>query len=78
LEEESVFYTRLKESEIAENKPLGSSKNGSTYCTFTALRRKSLIINGAGEGNRTLVTIPQSFGHFLRIRHLRRGSAHFH
>ena len=27
------------------------------YCTFTALIRKSLIINGAGEGNRTLVPI---------------------
>src|SRR6266481_8737426 len=26
------------------------------YCTLTALRRKSLIINGAGEGNRTLVS----------------------
>ena len=26
------------------------------YCTFTALIRKSLIINGAGEGNRTLVS----------------------
>ena len=25
------------------------------YCTFTALIRKPLIINGAGEGNRTLV-----------------------
>jgi hypothetical protein len=25
------------------------------YCTFTALTRKSLIYNGAGEGNRTLV-----------------------
>jgi hypothetical protein len=25
-------------------------------CTFTALLRKSLIINGAGEGNRTLVS----------------------
>ena len=28
----------------------------SFYCTFTAIRRKSLIMNGAGEGNRTLVT----------------------
>ena len=28
----------------------------SVYCTFTALLRKSLIINGAGEGNRTLIT----------------------
>src|ERR1022692_2826911 len=28
----------------------------SVYCTFTALRCKSLIINGAGEGNRTLVS----------------------
>jgi hypothetical protein len=27
------------------------------YCTFTALLRKCLIINGAGEGNRTLVTV---------------------
>jgi hypothetical protein len=27
------------------------------YCTFTALLHKSLIMNGAGEGNRTLVTI---------------------
>src|SRR5713101_260417 len=26
------------------------------YCTLTALTRKSLIINGAGEGNRTLVS----------------------
>jgi transposase InsO family protein len=30
------------------------------YCTFTALIRKSLIINGAGEGNRTLVIITKS------------------
>src|SRR5271155_4197867 len=29
---------------------------GSIYCTFTALHRKPLIINGAGEGNRTLVS----------------------
>ena len=29
---------------------------GSVYCTFTALLRKSLIINGAGEGNRTLIS----------------------
>ena len=29
---------------------------GSVYCTFTALICKSLIINGAGEGNRTLVS----------------------
>src|ERR1039458_8113460 len=29
---------------------------GSVYCTFTALVRKSLIINGAGEGNRTLIS----------------------
>jgi hypothetical protein len=28
----------------------------SVYCTFTALLRKSLIINGAGEGNRTPVS----------------------
>ena len=27
----------------------------SFYCTFTAIRRKCLIMNGAGEGNRTLV-----------------------
>jgi hypothetical protein len=27
------------------------------YCTFTAAICKSLIINGAGEGNRTLVSI---------------------
>ncbi len=27
------------------------------YCTLTELTRKSLIINGAGEGNRTLVII---------------------
>ena len=26
------------------------------YCTFTALIHKSLIMNGAGEGNRTLVS----------------------
>src|SRR5580765_4412745 len=26
------------------------------YCTFTAIKRKSLIINGAGEGNRTLIS----------------------
>ncbi len=30
--------------------------SGSSYCTSTALPRKSLIINGAGEGNRTLVS----------------------
>ena len=29
---------------------------GSIYCTVTAPRCKSLIINGAGEGNRTLVS----------------------
>ena len=28
----------------------------SFYCTFTAIRRKCLIMNGAGEGNRTLVS----------------------
>jgi hypothetical protein len=28
----------------------------SGYCTFTALICKLLIINGAGEGNRTLVS----------------------
>jgi hypothetical protein len=28
------------------------------YCTFTALIRKPLIINGAGEGNRTPANIP--------------------
>ena len=27
------------------------------YCTFTALLHKALIMNGAGEGNRTLVFI---------------------
>jgi len=32
---------------------LGSA---SLYCTFTALLCKSLSINGAGEGNRTLVS----------------------
>ena len=30
----------------------------SFYCTFTALVRKCLIMRGAGEGNRTLVSIP--------------------
>ena len=30
------------------------------YCTFTALLRKSLIISGAGEGNRTLVIITKA------------------
>jgi hypothetical protein len=30
-------------------------KSISFYCTFTALNCKCLIINGAGEGNRTLV-----------------------
>ena len=29
----------------------------SFYCTSTAIRRKYLITNGAGEGNRTLVSI---------------------
>jgi hypothetical protein len=33
-------------------------RDETTYCTVTALRRKSLIMNGAGEGNRTLVNIP--------------------
>src|SRR5262245_30558964 len=28
----------------------------SVYCTFTALLRNPLIISGAGEGNRTLVS----------------------
>jgi hypothetical protein len=31
------------------------------YCTLTALIRKGLIINGAGEGNRTLVIITKLF-----------------
>src|SRR3989442_992068 len=30
-------------------------------CTFTALICKSLVVNGAGEGNRTLVTVQSSF-----------------
>ena len=30
---------------------------GQTYCTFTAHIHKLLIINGAGEGNRTLISI---------------------
>jgi len=30
---------------------------GLIYCTFTAHTHKSLIINGAGEGNRTLVSM---------------------
>ena len=29
----------------------------SFYCTFTAIRRKCLIMSGAGEGNRTLVSV---------------------
>ena len=29
-------------------------------CTLLALLRKQFIINGAGEGNRTLVAIPSS------------------
>ena len=33
----------------------------SFYCTFTARRRKCLMLNGAGEGNRTLVSMPTSF-----------------
>jgi len=43
---------------VSENhKPLLLvAKAASVYCTFTALRCKSLITNGAGEGNRTLVT----------------------
>src|SRR5258705_1862850 len=32
------------------------------YCTFTAPIRKSLIINGAGEGTRTLVSACLSIG----------------
>jgi hypothetical protein len=36
--------------------PTIMQKTASLYCTFTALLCKSLIINGAGEGNRTLVT----------------------
>jgi len=32
----------------------------SFYCTFTAIRRKCLTINGAGEGNRTLVIITKA------------------
>jgi hypothetical protein len=36
--------------------PRKTLENGSLYCTFTALLRKSLIIHGAGEGDRTLVT----------------------
>jgi hypothetical protein len=36
----------------------GFQKGLELYCTSTALLCKSLIINGAGEGNRILVTIP--------------------
>jgi len=34
-----------------------NAKTASLYCTFTALLYKSLLINGAGEGNRTLVSM---------------------
>ena len=37
--------------------PLEMIADSTIYCTFTALIRKSLIINGAGEGNRTLMII---------------------
>ena len=36
--------------------PADARKTLALYCTFTALSCKSLIINGAGEGNRTLVS----------------------
>jgi hypothetical protein len=36
--------------------PRKTLETSSLYCTFTALIRKLLIINGAGEGNRTLVS----------------------
>ncbi len=55
-------------------------KLGHIYCTFTALICKCLIMNGAGEGNRTLVSAlgrPHSTiePHPLRFRsaELRRG-----
>ncbi len=42
---------------------------GRFYCTFTALLRKSLIINGAGEGNRTLVYVVVKSGkEWLRFK----------
>ena len=34
------------------------NRRGIVYCIFTALRCKSFIINGAGEGNRTFVSFP--------------------
>ena len=48
----------FKWTEMMENQgKLAGRKIHSLYCTFTALIRKSLIISGAGEGNRTLVTV---------------------
>jgi hypothetical protein len=41
------------------------SLSGESACVFTALLRKSLIINGAGEGNRTLVSIT-TFARIMR------------
>jgi hypothetical protein len=43
---------------LSNNEPLIlAQKTASLYCTFTALIHKSFIINGAGEGNRTLVSM---------------------
>ena|ERR1039457_651045 len=40
-----------------KNRNLGIIFGGLIYCTFTALMCKSFIMNGAGEGNRTLVSM---------------------
>ena len=40
----------------AQVAPPGKIIAARIYSSFTAILRKSLIINGAGEGNRTLVS----------------------
>jgi hypothetical protein len=67
-----LFVARLKNSFNRKQKTpansmvLESVKNSQFTCTLLALLRKSLIINGAGEGNRTLVSISR----FSPSRHL--------
>jgi hypothetical protein len=56
-----------RKNNFAESQAANSGKLLSVYCTFTALSRKSLIVNGAGEGNRTLVNIPTAVANHWRF-----------
>ena len=54
---EACLPKRERGIEAALSERFRVSDSRSLYCTFTALLRKCLIMNGAGEGNRTLVII---------------------